>query len=565
MKPIFSIKISGEAGQGIKSSGLNMAQYLSSLGYFIYNYIEYPSIIRGGHNVSQVIFSEEPVRSPRKTNNALIALDQPSINLHVSEVLDNGLVIYDSEANLTLPSNPKINFIGIPLKRFGRESAVGDIGQNTVALGALVYFLGGDQNAFNKLIESQFAKKPEFVASNQKAFLAGFNFATENFLNLKQSLIHNLAEPRLINDGNETMAQGAITGGLNFSAIYPMSPISNLLTNLARDKEKFGYIFKQAEDEISAINMCIGASYAGARVLTATSGGGFSLMTEGLGLAAMTETPIVIVEGMRGGPATGLPTWSEQGDLRFVLHAHQGDFPKIVLIPADPEEAYYYTQKALNLAAKYQCPVIVVVDKNICDHTQTVDLSKSSDFKIDNGQIITEPQENYERYKVTPSGISPRALPASGTFYITNSDEHDSIGYSTEEIKDRNDQQNKRLQKIVNYEQTDLIAPILHGPQNANLTLVGWGSTKGPILDALENFPNVNFLQITQVSPFPAKQIYDILSKAKKIINIENNSTAQMAGLIREKTGIAITDHYLKNDGRPFFPEDIITKINSAL
>ncbi len=569
MKPVYSVKIAGEAGQGIKSSGLNLSQYLNNLGFFIYNYLEYPSLIRGGHNVSQIIFSENPVRSPRKTINALIALDQPSLNLHISELSEKGLAIFDSESSLNLPINPNISFVGIPLKKLGRESGAGDIAQNTVALGALVYLLGGDIESFDKLIETQFTKKPEFIATNQKAFESGFNFASQNFTNLKSTILSapttNNSALRTILDGNETMAQGAIDGGLNFSAIYPMSPISNMLTNLAKDKEKYGYILKQAEDEISAINMCIGASYAGARSLTSTSGGGFALMSEALGLSTMTETPLVIVEGMRGAPATGLPTWSEQGDLRFVLHAHQGDIPRIVLTPADAEEAYYATRSALNLAAKYQCPVIVVVDKNICDHSQTLSPFKTDDFKIDNGQVVSQVEEGYERYKLTPNGISPRSFAGSGNFFVTNSDEHDSIGFSSEEIKDRNEQQNKRLQKIYSYEEQDSSKPILHGTADAEITLVGWGSTKGAILDALENFPNVNFLQITQVAPFPVKVVTNILGKAKHIINIENNSTAQMAGLIREKTGLNITDMYLKNDGRPFFPEDIITKINSVL
>ena len=567
MKSVYSVKIAGEAGQGIKSSGLNLSQYLNNLGFFIYNYLEYPSLIRGGHNVSQIIFSENPVRSPRKTINALIALDQPSLNLHISELSEKGLAIFDSESNLSLPTIPNVSFVGIPLKKLGRESGAGDIAQNTVAIGVLVYLLGGDAESFDKLIETQFAKKPEFIATNQKAFESGFNFASQNFASLKQSVICKLTSDisYVLLDGNETMAQGAIDGGLNFSAIYPMSPISNMLTNLAKDKEKYGYILKQAEDEISAINMCIGASYAGARSLTATSGGGFALMSEALGLSAMTETPLVIVEGMRGAPATGLPTWSEQGDLRFVLHAHQGDIPRIVLTPADAEEAYYATRSALNLSAKYQCPVIVVVDKNICDHSQTLTPFKTVDFKIDNGQVVNQTEEGYERYKLTPNGISPRSYAGSGNFFVTNSDEHDSLGFSSEEIKDRNEQQNKRLQKMYSYLDSDLSKPILHGPSDAEITLVGWGSTKGPILDAIENFPNVNFLQITQVAPFPVKEVTNILSKAKHIINIENNSTAQMAGIIREKTGLNITDMYLRNDGRPFFPEDIALKITQVL
>lgn len=564
----FSIKIAGEAGMGIKSSALSLAEYLNQHGYYIYNYLEYPSLIRGGHNISQIIFSEEPVRSPEKQINGLIAMDQLSLNLHAIELKPNSPAIFDSESKLTFPTGTAGVPVAIPLKKLARESGVGDIGQNTVALGALIFLLGGQTKFFLDQISKQFAKKPEFIESNKKAFQSGYDFASQNFTALKSSIINDLQSTNYdlkVLDGNETMALGAIAGGLNFSAIYPMSPISNLLTNLAKVKEKHGFIFKQAEDEISAINMCIGASYAGARSLTATSGGGFALMSEALGLAGMTETPLVIVEGMRGSPATGLPTWSEQGDLRFVLHAHQGDFPKIVLTPGDAEESYYAVRNALNLAAKYQCPVIVLVDKNICDHTQTINKLVNEGFSIDNGQIVSDVQENFERYKVTPNGISPRSFPGTGNFFVTNSDEHDTLGFSSEEIADRNSQNQKRLQKMESYEEQDVSLPVLHGPENADLTIVGWGSTKGPILDALKNLPNVNFIQITQVAPFPTKQVFDLLKKSKRLLNIENNSTAQMAGLIKEKTGVDITDHYLKNDGRPFFPEDIINRVNQVL
>lgn len=561
----YAIKIAGEAGMGIKSTGLSLCEYLNSLGYYLYNYVEYPSLIRGGHNVSQIIFSENPVRSPRQKSLALLAFDQLSLDLHVSEIISGGFAICDSESDLVLPKNDQINFITLPLQRFAREAKVGDIGQNTVALGALVFLLGGELKNLTDQIETQFKSKPDFIESNQKALQSGFDYCSQNFPNLKSTIIHDLQSTKLLNlvlDGNDSTALGAISGNLDFCAIYPMSPISNMLHYLAKNKEKYGYILKQVEDEISAVNMSIGASYAGARVLTATSGGGFALMAEALGLAGMTETPLVIVEGMRGAPATGLPTWSEQGDLRFVLHAHQGDFPRIVLTPGDNQEIFEMTHQALNLATKYQCPVIILTDKNICDHAQSVQIDNSN-FSIDLGQIVTDKQENYQRYQITPNGISPRALPGTGTFFVTNSDEHDEKGFDSEEIDNRNAQQSKRLQKIKSYENKDLFKPVLHGSTTAEITLVGWGSTKGPILDALADLPNVNFLQIRQVSPFPNQEVTEVLSKAKHIINIENNSDAQMAGLIREKTGIEIKDLFLKNDGRPFFPEEIITKINN--
>lgn len=553
---------------GIKSTSQSLLNYLNSVGYYVYNYLEYPSLIRGGHNVSQILFHNEPVRSPRKDNHFLIALDQLSLDQHTEELSQDGIVICDSESEYKTES-VKCSLVQIPIKRLGRESGVGELGQNTVALGALVYFLGGKLDFFEKQIAFQFAKKPQFIETNKKALEMGYQFALQNFSNLTKNVFDSLKPstsviPLKVLDGNETVGYGAISAGLDFAAIYPMSPISNLLHFLAKNKEKYGYIYKQVEDEISAINMSLGASYAGARALTATSGGGFALMSEGLGLAGITETPIVIIEGMRGSPATGLPTWSEQGDLRFVLHAHQGEFPRIVLLPGDNEDAFYFTHHALNLAAKYQCPVIVLTDKNICDHSQSVFLDNSK-LTIDYGQIIDTKQDVYQRYAVTNTGVSPRALPGTGNFFVTNSDEHDQTGFSSEEIKDRNEQHPKRLKKLLNMSTEDQLQPILHGPKDAKLTLVGWGSTKGPILDALKEFADVNYLQITQASPFPSEEIIEILKNSKKILDVENNSTAQMAGLLRENTGILIKEYLLKNNGRPFFPEEIVSKIKTLL
>ncbi|TRZ47061.1 2-oxoacid:acceptor oxidoreductase subunit alpha, partial [bacterium] len=240
--------------------------------------------------------------------------------------------------------------------------------------------------------------------------------------------------------GTDGVTLGAIAAGLQFAAIYPMSPISNILTLLSANQRKYGYIVKQVEDETAAINMGLGASFAGARCLTATSGGGFCLMTEGLGLAGQTETPLVIIEGMRGGPGTGLPTWSEQGDLRMVLHAHQGDFPRIVLAPGDSREAFFLTMKAFNLAEKYQTPVILLVDKNILDDEQTFEEFDYSTYQIDRGKIVLEKNPSYQRYLATEDGVSPRTFPGVGNYLVANSDEHNSMGYSSETVSDRNEQ-----------------------------------------------------------------------------------------------------------------------------
>lgn len=365
--------------------------------------------------------------------------------------------------------------------------------------------------------------------------------------------------------GNESIAFGAVAAGLQFAAIYPMTPISNILHTLAPLQEEYGFIYKQPEDEISAVNMAIGASFAGARSMTASSGGGFSLMTEGLGLAGITETALVVVEGMRGGPSTGLPTWTEQGDLKFVLNAHHSEFPVIVLAPGDAEEAFQMTMQAFNLAEKYQTPVIVLVDKHICECQQSFPPYDYKKFQIDRGKFTTELIPNYERYALSPDGISLRAPAGTGNYFIANSDEHELVGYSTESAKGRVEQMDKRMAKLKTCANNDLPEPKLYGPAEAKLTVVGWGSTKGVILEALKELPEVNFLHLTWMNPFPTEKVADILNKAERLVMVEGNFSGQLAGLIAEKTCIHIEDKILKYDGRPFFAEEIISALKSKI
>jgi len=368
----------------------------------------------------------------------------------------------------------------------------------------------------------------------------------------------------MILSGNEAAALGAISAGMQFAAIYPMSPINNVLHVLAANQEKFGFVYKQPEDEISAINMAIGASHAGVRSMTATSGGGFCLMTEAYGLAGITEVPLVIIDGMRGGPATGLPTWSGQGDLQMVLHAHQDDFPRIVLAPGDVEETYYMVKDAFHIADKYQTTVMVLMDKNLCENDRTMAFPDLSKIEINRGKFTKEKIDDYFRYKYEDDGVSLRSIPGSGNFFIANSDEHGELGYSTEEIEERNKMMGKRMQKLITCEKEDMKDPVIYGPENADITIVSWGSNKGSIVEALKSFSNVNYVHVTWMNPLPVGFLTTILSKAKHVIDIECNYTGQLADLIREKTGINIEDKYLKVDGRVIYPEEIVEKLNTV-
>ena len=572
MQEVLTLKIAGMAGQGIKSAGILFARFVNRSGCYIYNYIEYPSIIRGGHNVMQINVSKDPVTGPSDNISYLVALNQESIDFHLDELNPGAVIIFDGEDKFDLSQVPEgVNLCPIPLSQFAKQAGGGEILINTVALGALAAHLGGDLEVLKHLIREEFSdKEEEIILSNQAAAEHAYNFSLQNYSQVFKNVLKNEVptadtRARMVINGNEAAALGAIAAGVQFAAIYPMSPISNILHVLAKHQEEFGYVYKQPEDEIAALNMSLGAAFAGARSMTATSGGGFCLMSEAYGLAGITETPVVIVEGMRGGPGTGIPTWSSQGDLRFVLHAHQDDFPRIILTPGDPEETFYMTMDAFNIAEKYQTPVVVLIDKNICENDQSIKLADVSNYRVDRGKFSMEKIENYQRYQLSEDGVSMRSIPGVGNFFIANSDEHDEIGYSSEEIGNRNAQMQKRMQKLEICAREDMPQPTLYGPEDADVTIISWGSNKGSIIQALSQFPNVNYLHLNWISPFPTERVSAILSKAKYVINLECNYTAHLGGIIREKTGIKIEDNFLKYDGRPFYVEEVVEKLNSVL
>lgn len=567
MKP-FTFKIGGEAGFGIMLSGLTFSKLAIRSGYYVFNYAEYPSIIRGGHNMVQITVSDRPVAASYTHTDFLVAFNQETINLHAHELVPGSMLIYDVEKPIFPKMAKGVRLLQVPFKKISKEAANSFFLRNTAALGATAAFLGIKMQLLENLLAEEFASKPPEVGkSNQAVAKAGYEFVKKNFADkiIDTLTVLNKKPKQMVINGNEAIALGAVAAGMQFASIYPMTPISNILHVLAPLQEKYNFIYKQPEDEIAAINMAIGASFAGARAMTATAGGGFCLMSEGYGLAAMTETPLVIIEGMRGGPATGLPTWTEQGDLRFVLHAHQGEFPRIVLAAGDAEEAFHLTMEAFNLADIYQTPVVLMVDKQICESGFTTPIFDIKKYIIKRGAMLLKKQTGYQRYALAKDGISVRSVPGVGNHIVANSDEHNEHGYSNESIDNRMAQMQKRMQKLQTCAQKNMPKPVLYGPKKADLTIVSWGSNKGVILEALKHFSNVNFLHITWISPFPVQAVKNILEDAHLILNVECNVTAQMSGLIKEYTGIGIKHNLLKYDGRPFCPEEIITKIKKML
>jgi 2-oxoglutarate ferredoxin oxidoreductase subunit alpha len=344
-------------------------------------------------------------------------------------------------------------------------------------------------------------------------------------------------------------------------AAYPMTPASSIMEYIAAKSKDFDLVMVHAEDEIAAINMAIGAAYAGVRAMTATSGSGLCLMVEGIGLAGITETPIVVIDGQRPGPAVGLPTRTEQGDLQFVLYAHHGDFPRAVIAPATIEDGFWLTVKAFNLAEKYQLPVIILTDHHLASSYATVDPFDISQVTIDRGLLFSEKEDDpsaYKRHKITQSGISPRAFPGLGkALVVTDSDEHDEAGHLIEDAEMRTAQVQKRLRKLFSLKQ-EIGIPRQYGPKKAETTLIGWGSTYGAIHEAADILrkegASVNMLHLNELWPFPEEAVADTIGKAHNSYVIENNATGQLARLIKTETGCDVSGRILKYDGRPFTP-----------
>jgi 2-oxoglutarate/2-oxoacid ferredoxin oxidoreductase subunit alpha len=578
----YSWKIGGPAGYGIKSAGAIFTKAFLKKGLNVFYYSEYPSLIRGGHNTVQVDISDDKVRSSSEKISFLVALDDLTIKIDKQYLRKDGILIYDENTILNKKNLPKEGVYGIPLSDIAKES--GDLLlRNTVALGASFAFFGCRLKELEKAIELTFKKKgDEVIKQNIEAAKIGYDYAKKTFL-LDPVEFFDVVRPsknKKIMTGNEATAIGAVVGGLKFYAAYPMTPATAILHYLAKYQRDCDLVVHQGEDEIGVIHEALGASFAGARSMIGTSGGGFALMGEGFSLSGMTETPLVIAEVMRPSPASGLPTWTDQGDLSFVVNSGHGDFPRAVLAPGDPVEAYELTQEALNIAERYQMPVVLLSDKFLGESKYTISSERLKEIKlkIDRGEIVTKINKEYKRYSNMRSGISPRVFPGTeGGEHIANSDEHNSYGFSVEGFdKDRAIQMNKRQRKVVALKK-EMKLPKIFGPKNADISFVSWGSNKGPILDALESVDYkigkgkqpVNYIHFTHIYPLPLG-VGKILKQANRLILVECNQSAQFGKLLAQEFGIKIKEKILKYDSRPFWPEEItqyfnINKIDKTL
>src|SRR3989344_4613579 len=456
----FSWKIAGVAGDGILNAGLMLAKCAARGGLWSFASAEYPSLIRGGHNHLDVRIAERQLLSHTSHLNLLVALNQESVDKHAKKVVDDGGIIFYEDA-LKLDNQKigrdKINLYPVPLIKIAQENG-GKIMRNVVAMGATLALADFDLELFNSVIRDNFGRKKgaEVAEANIKALKAGYDHARQNFgNNFKYRLKAVGKGGRLFMSGNEAISAGAIKAGCKFFAAYPMTPASSILHTMAAFEKDYNIVVKHTEDEIAAMNMAIGANFAGVRAMTATSGGGFALMVEAFGLAAQTETPLVVVNAMRPGPATGMATHSGQGDLRFILHAAPDDFPRIVLAPGSVDECFYLAFAAFNLAEKYQLPVVILTDKYLGESFRTVN-PFNTNLKVDRGLLATEKQlaelsinGGNHRYKLTDSGLSLRSRPGQQFGeHVASSYEHDEEGYEREEEDNKLKMAAKRFKKL---------------------------------------------------------------------------------------------------------------------
>ena len=571
----FALAIGGEAGQGIATPGDILARIIVRRGLHLSTYNSYQSIVRGGHIFLTMRISDGEIQNHGDKLDLLLCLNQDTMDRHQRLMGDGSRIVYNSDSINPGSEDNGAELCGLPVGELTEDSR-NRLVQNTVGMGAISYLMGIDFSVLEESLTLRFQRRgQEMVDENVKVARAGYDYSKEHFKPFDQSPPDG-GKPLAVWSGNDALAMGGAAAGVKFYAAYPMSPASGVLHWMAANARNLGIMVRQVEDEIGVANMVVGAGQAGTRSLCATSGGGFALMTEAIGAASMMEIPVVFINVMRAGPSTGVPTKTEQGDLWQALGASQGDFERIIVTPSDSLDAFNTMPEVFNLTDKYQCPAIVVSDLYISEGRFSVDpdlINMHPD--IDRGALITEPSDTdgYLRYKNTESGISPRALPGlEGYVHLAATDEHDedSTLLSDEFTNPHKRRQmvEKRARKFEHILE-DIAPPVLEGPADADVTLIGWGSTQGMISEAADvlNAAGVstNRLQIKWMVPFHADEIMAILSKAKRSIIVENNYSGQFARYLRSETGFAASGHIRKYDGEPFMPHHIVDGVKAQV
>jgi 2-oxoglutarate ferredoxin oxidoreductase subunit alpha len=570
------VGIGGAAGDGGASTGDNLAQACARMGLHVYVYTSFQSLIRGGHSWIRLRISREKKHNVGDQVGAMIALNQDAMDRHLQELAPGSLCVYNGDKVKPGKAPEGVQLCPLPVSELAGRDAL-PIMQNTVALGALTGLLGLEFEALSSVFEHTFAKKPQVVKLNVDAAKAGFDFAVKAYKPFPTPLKKTDEKLAMVH-GNNLLAMGAANAGCKVYCAYPMSPASGILHWMGAHGPSLGICVRQVEDEVGVANMTIGAAHMGVRAMCATSGGGFALMTESLGMAGIFETPVVMINVMRGGPSTGLPTKQEQGDLTQAVGASQGDFPRIIIAPLSAADCYDTMEEAFNLAEKYQCPVVVLSDLLLSEGRFTIETSYlDREFKIDRGEMIFEDDgkpKTYYRYKDTLSGISPRAIPGlPNHLYVSTTDEHDEDGVTLSDVytdpvnrKKMVDKRTRKMEGVVDAYAKKLK---LEGPENADVTLVTFGSTWGVAMEAMERLNRegikTNLLSFKYMVPFQEKEARALLGKAKKIVVVELNKSGQFARHLRAETGITAHAHIRKYDGEPMEPKHVVAGMKEIL
>lgn len=578
--PEVIVRTGGEAGDGIASLGELLSRSYARMGLHVFGFNAYQSVIRGGHVWFQARASDRRPYSQGDGADILYCLNRDTFNVHRADLRPGAVTIFDPE-KFTIPASEAptgTRLLAVPTLALARKYTTQAIMQNAVGLGAMAYLSGIPLPILHQAISDSFGhKKGDIVTWNIGASTDGYEFARTNG-SASDHAVNPQGEGKLLMTGNQAIALGAAAAGVKFLAQYPMTPASSIMHWLAEHSHSLGIVVKQAEDELAAINMAIGASYAGVRAMTATSGGGFSLMVEALGMAGMTEVPLVVVESQRAGPSTGLPTKTQQGDLNLMLGAGQGEFPRAILAPSNPKEAFHATVDAFRLAEEWQTPILLASDLHLSESFATVDASEVGSLPVDPLPTATaSPGVEFHRYAYTPSGVSPRSFPGQpGLQYIAGSDEHDERGHLISDVRagipiwveERRKMMDKRMRKLEGL-RSSAPPPLLEGSKASELTFVAWGSTVGAIRDAMvlldgQGIPT-NLLYLRTVYPLDAASLTATLNAARRTLLVEANYSGQLGHLIRAETGVHLSTRLLKYDGEPFYPHEIVAKAREVI
>ncbi len=566
-KKDFSIVLCGEAGQGIQTVERILVRLLKLSGFHVFATKEYMSRVRGGSNSTEIRVSSQRISAFLDRMDILIPFHQGALK-HVEKRLSSQTLILGDEDIVSKESRQdKSRSIPIPLSKMARNIG-GKIYVNIIAAGVVLGLFRVEQDLLTDFIRHYFSKKSEdIIKKNGEAIQKGWEIG-KGLLESKKVKVtlkrDNLVEEDILLNGAEAVGLGALAGGCNFLSSYPMSPSTGVMVFLSQQMSDFDIIVEQAEDEISAINMALGASYGGARSMVTTSGGGFALMIEGVSLSGMLEMPVVIHLAQRPGPATGLPTRTEQADLELALYSGHGEFPRILFAPGTLADAFFLTQKAFNLADKYQIPVFILTDQYFMDSYSNVPVFNLKGMEVE--KHIVKTKKEYTRYKLNSSGISPRGIPGFGEGLVgVDSDEHDQKAHITEDLDMRSQMVEKRLRKLESIKKEVLPPEFIGNPDNKKL-IVGWGSTYGVIKEALGRLgrKDISFLHFKQVYPL-YEETKTYFEKAEKALIVENNATAQFGKLMRLYAGVDTDAQILKYNGLAFSVEEVADKIQEKI